>query len=458
MKLHKDHKLLLIDDEESLKKENITIEDSMKEFDNNIQKLNKLKELVENEMTKIDKAYETADKETTKSYEIKREKLNKEENDLKEKLKTEVTKIKEKLEISLSEINNLAKICEKIIKGVKELENEEKNLNKTLSYVSKINKSEKKMRNLFQELMKNMKISYVEEESKIKYEEYYFNGIPIPQNIEFKEIRNNSFKVFWNIENIEKLNIDNKEIKYKIEIRKENEKFNQINAENNTNYLIDNLDKNTSYEIRICSVYKDIISNWSKTYKIKSKNLNIDSIILVELEKGNEYVNKLYEWSGYNEFELIYRATRDGSDSNIFHNKCDNQGPTICLVQNDKGNIFGGFTSISWENSGSYKYADNCFLFTLTNIHNTSPTKFPNTDSSKSVQLSSSYGPIFGGMELCISNNFLNNSDSLSYFGEYYYKDILGKGHSIFSGEENNKYFKIKELEVFKLRCILSLI
>ena len=74
MNLHNGHKLLLIDDEESLKKENISIDNCTKEFNNNIQKLKKLKLLIEDEMTKIDNAYERVDKETTQSYEIRREK------------------------------------------------------------------------------------------------------------------------------------------------------------------------------------------------------------------------------------------------------------------------------------------------------------------------------------------------------------------------------------------------
>ena len=451
MNLHKGLKILRIEDQESLKKENIIIEHSTKEFDDNIQKLNKLKELIEDEMSKIDKEYERVDKEITKSYGIKREKLNKEENDLKEKLKTEVTKIKEKLELSLSEIKNLSKIIDKIKKGIKTLENEYKNMNKYLSYVSKINKNQKEMQNLFQELMKNLKISYIKEESLIKYEEYYFNGIPIPQNIEFKDIGINSFKVFWNIDNIIKFNIDNKEIKYKIEIKKENEKFKQINADNNTNYLINNLEKNTNYELRIYSFYKDTKSNWSQIYKIKTINIAIDSLILSETNKGNEYLDILYEWSGYKKFELIYRGTRDGSDSNAFHDKCDNQGPTLCLVKNDKGNIFGGFTSISWKKTGSWQKADNCFLFTLTNIYNTDPTKFPNTKPNNSVQFCPNLGPVFGGCELYISNNFLNNVSSSSNFGNYSYQDVLGKGSSIFSGDTNNNNFRIKEMEVFKL-------
>ena len=136
---HENHKILKISNEENLKKENIKIDDPSKDFDNNIQKLNNLRNKIEKEMIEIDKRYEKVDNEVTKSYEIKIEKLKKEEEDLKEKLKTEVTKIKEKFEIYLSEINNLQKTSEKIIKGINSLQNEEKNMIKTLSYVSKIN-------------------------------------------------------------------------------------------------------------------------------------------------------------------------------------------------------------------------------------------------------------------------------------------------------------------------------
>ena len=101
---------------------------------------------------------------------------------------------------------------------------------KTLSYLSKINKNKKEIGKIFQQLMKNMKITFIEKESQIKYKEYYFNGIPIPNNIEFNNIGINTFQINWKIDNINILNIDKKEIKYRIEIRKENmkEKFIQI--------------------------------------------------------------------------------------------------------------------------------------------------------------------------------------------------------------------------------------
>ena len=402
-------------------------------------------------MGEIDKRYEKVDKEKTKSYEAKREKLIKEENDLKEKLKNEVTKIKEKLEISLSEVNNLIKISEKIIKGIESLEKEEKIMIKTLSYVSQINKNQKKMKILFRELMKNLNISFVEEENTIKYEDYYFNGIPIPENIEFKDVGTNSFNILWKLNDKNILNIDKKEIKYRIEIRKENlnEKFAQIYEGNQNNYVVNKLDKNTNYEIKICSVYNDEISNWTEIHKIKTKNL--DSLILNGLDREIEFLEKIYEWSGYKRMELIYRGTRDGSGSNIFHNKCDNQGPTICLFKNENDNIFGAYASISWTSNSSYYAANGSFLFTLTNIHGTAPTKYPNNQNyDYAVYHNSGYGPTFGGNhDLYIPNNYLN-SNSYSSLG-YSYSDVLGKGNSIFSSNNNSNNFKLKELEVFKL-------
>ena len=61
--MHPQHKLLAIEDEESLRKENITIDTTTKEFEVDIEKLNNLKNLIENEMKEIDKRYEKIDKE-----------------------------------------------------------------------------------------------------------------------------------------------------------------------------------------------------------------------------------------------------------------------------------------------------------------------------------------------------------------------------------------------------------
>ena len=442
-KIHQGHKLIDTKDEEELKKEKISIEESSKDINENKNKLEELKNKIENEIIKIDKLYDKINNEVTKSYEIKYQNLLKEENELKDKLKNEVTKIKEQLELNISKINNTLRNSERIIKGIKSFKEEENNMIKRLNYISNINKNLKEMNIIFQQKIKNLNIYY--NDNNIKYEEYYFNGIPIPKDIEFNDISFDSFKISWKIEDI--INIDNKKIKYQVEMKKENEEFIKVCEVNDNNCIINNLEENINYEVRICSTFNNVKSNYSQIYKIKTEF--IDSVILNKLEKRKEYINKIIEWTGYKSMKLLYRGTRDGMTNNNFHNKCDNKGKTICLFLNDKENIFGGYSSIPWTNKGGDKIANDCFLFSLTNIYNTNPTKFP-YEKGRSVYHGSNNGPIFGGgSDLYFANNFIGNNNCQSYFPNSY-KDILGKGKSIFTGDNNN-YFSLKELEIFEV-------
>ena len=84
--------------------------------------------------------------------------------------------------------------------------------------------------------------------------------------------------------------------------------------------------------------------------------------------------------------ELIFRGTRDGMTNTAFHNKCDNKGETITLIKNEKGNLFGGYASISWTGNNNYYSAPESFLFTLSNVYNTEPTKFPSKNDQKEVK------------------------------------------------------------------------
>ena len=112
-------------------------------------------------------------------------------------------------------------------------------------------------------------------------------------------------------------------------MRKENseENFTKIYEGNKLKYFIKNLDSNTYYEFRICSVYNDIEGIWSEIKKVKSNEYI--SIILWESNRYDEFLRKIYEWTGYNNMKLLYRGARDGFEGNYFHNKCNNQGPTI---------------------------------------------------------------------------------------------------------------------------------
>ena len=438
--------------EESLKKENITIEENDKEIEEDINKMNKIKDNIENEITNINNTYDKVYKEITEFFIKRHEKLIKEENELVENLQNEATNIKEKLEIYLSEANQILKNSERINKGIKSIEKDNKNIIKTLTYVSKINKNKKEINKLKKQLIKNTKISLKENETKIKFEEYYFNGIPIPKNIQFKDITAIGFTIMWDIDNINLINID--KIKYKVEIKEkaENkvEQFKEIYKGENKNLKIDKLKRNISYEIRICCFFNDLIGDWSEIKEIKT--LDNESLVLNESNRAEEFLKKIYEWTGYNDMELLYRGSRDGSTSKDFHDRCDNKGPTICLYKNDKDYIFGGYASISWTSNGDYYSASESFIFTLTNIHGTEPTKFPNKIKYRSVYHNSNYGPCFGNYnDINIISDY-KKSGSYSRFPTDY-EDTLNKGKSIFTGnlDNNNESLTVKEIEVFKL-------
>ena len=268
--MHNNHKIIKINDIESLKEKNISFDSTKNEFNINHQKIINLKSKIENEIYKINKLYEKAIEDITKSYLKKYEQLLKEEKYLKEKLKKEIAKIKEKLEYFLNESNNCILINNMIIEGINNFENEEKNNITILSCISKMNIIQKKMKELNKKLMKNTKFVYEEEKNKIKYEEYYFNGMFFPIKIEIKNITSTSLNIFWKIDSINLINIEKNQIKFRIEMRKGNDKFENIYEGNNNYYLINNLTSNSNYEFRICSIYDDFISSSSEIKKNKN--------------------------------------------------------------------------------------------------------------------------------------------------------------------------------------------
>ena len=208
------------------------------------------------------------------------------------------------------------------------------------------------------------------------------------------------------------------------------------------------MESDTNYQIRINCINNNLIGNWSEVVRFKTFD-NFDSIILKESGRKKEFLSKIHEWIGNKNMTLIYRGTRDGSTSNVFHNKCDNQGPTLCLYKNDKDNIFWGYASIPWTNNGGSKPAPDTFIFTLSNIYNIQPTKFNLKIDKNGVYHAQSEGPVFGVNAILIAEDFKGKSN-ISDFPDNF-EDNTKKGNSIFTGKEKNHNLHIKEIEVFKL-------
>jgi len=226
--------------------------------------------------------------------------------------------------------------------------------------------------------------------------------------------------------------------------------FTQVYEGYKNNCFIDKLNPNTTYEIRIGTVYKEIKA-WSEIQEFKTDTLN--SAILKESNQKKEFIKKIIEWTGCKKYELLYRGTKDGSKSEIFHNKCDNKGPTLCLYENERGNIFGGYASVSWKNEGNSILAPESFIFTLTNNCQIPPAKFNPKINKNNLYHRADLGPTFYN-DICIYNEYLVKSPKDSAYSSFpeYYDDTTGKGKVIFTGNDNDdNYFKIKEIEVFQV-------
>jgi len=65
--------------------------------------------------------------------------------------------------------------------------------------------------------------------------------------------------------------------------------------------------------------------------------------------------------------DTLYIASRDGDAASDFHSACDDQGPTVVIVQTESGDVFGGYAGISWDSPGgsNMKVSTNSFVFKL---------------------------------------------------------------------------------------------
>ena len=90
----------------------------------------------------------------------------------------------------------------------------------------------------------------------------------------------------------------------------------------------------------------------------------IDSVILNENEKDTFF--KLMKESNENignEFELIFRGSRDGCEASYFHKNFDNKEKTVIIIHIDSDNIFGGLHQNHGQENFTFKKIKMLFYF-----------------------------------------------------------------------------------------------
>lgn len=154
--------------------------------------------------------------------------------------------------------------------------------------------------------------------------------------------------------------------------------------------------------------------------------------------------------TGRQKFNLVYRGSRDGFRASDFHSKCDNRPNTLTIIQTTKGFVFGGYTSLSWYQTGQSYYDSDAFLFSLINKFK-KPFLCKSLYGSHAICCNLLYGPTFGNfdIQICDNSNACSNSYARINSGNYQPPSGLNDLNGNYFCDGKN--FQVKDIEVFQI-------
>ena len=205
---------------------------------------------------------------------------------------------------------------------------------------------------------------------------------------------------------------------------------------------INNLEK--KFEEKI-SFFENQINNLRKINEKQNETKRSDLMDSLIISKKAD-INLLKEWISPNQnksFELIYRASRDGDTVQDFHRMCDNKTPTISIFKTPKDYIFGGYTTVIFNNpdNNSLQLKDEkAFIFSLNNRE-----KYKTKDKNESIRINPSFLIIFGNG----SNSIQIEDNALK--SENHWSNPCGSYGDNLKLTENTE-FSIVEMEVFQVK------
>ena len=194
-------------------------------------------------------------------------------------------------------------------------------------------------------------------------------------------------------------------------------------------------------DFKLNSIYEFVESEKQKQKKEEEKMKKLD---LIHEELKKEELNKIAKWINpkfrFN-FELIFKKTRDGDTAKVFHELCDNKGPTVTLIETNVGLKFGGFRNDSWNTSGWARNPDD-FVFSI-DFNKMYGIKDKNKDTAFGHI---DRGPVFGN-DTFYGDIVFHKNLNFGRCGNNVYKTNLEP-----NGGQN--LFKTKELEVYAVQIV----
>ncbi|KAL5739963.1 hypothetical protein ACOSQ2_029143 [Xanthoceras sorbifolium] len=93
---------------------------------------------------------------------------------------------------------------------------------------------------------------------------------------------------------------------------------------------------------------------------------NIDSSLLLLREEYAWHIGGVLSQQELDEWKLLYHSALNGLSFNTFLGNISNDdGPTVLIIKDKKGYIYGGYASQTWERHGDFYGDMKCFLFQL---------------------------------------------------------------------------------------------
>ena len=218
-------------------------------------------------------------------------------------------------------------------------------------------------------------------------------------------------------------------------------KVNQLEEENKT------LKKDINEVKEKLNLFERYFAEEIQNKKIKEE-FGLDSKILKNKEDVAFITNRLIN-NDENlkqkkiNYNLIYRATRDGDNSNSFHNKVNNKSSHLSIIETNKGIKFGVFIEQPFKNIGNSINDNKCFIFSLNlkKIYNAKYGAYNINDCNDNI-IDLYNQPIL------ICDNCLTNNNSHTCSKSNADASFTGF-ESDYELNNNEEYFQVKEIETY---------
>ena len=154
--------------------------------------------------------------------------------------------------------------------------------------------------------------------------------------------------------------------------------------------------------------------------------------------------------------KLLYRVSHLGPSAELFHQLCDNKGPTLMFIKTATGHIFGAFNSLNFKSISKYELSYDNFLFSITDGRLRRPIRCNIVKQMAEYALKQSieeYSPGFGisnDADLFIAFKKLNNS--YSHLGKVYKCPKGYNPKTFLAGKEN--HWDILDVEIYSINFI----